>query len=73
MAKNSPANAGDTGDVGSIPESETATHSRILGKSNGQRSLVGYRPWGCKELDTTEGLSMHACYLCYITSILTAI
>ena len=30
VAKNSPANAGDTGDVGSIPGSETATHSSIL-------------------------------------------
>ena len=26
------------------------------GKSHGQRSLVGYSPWGCKELDTTERL-----------------
>ena len=25
-----------------------------LGKSHGQRSLVGYGPPGCKELDTTE-------------------
>ena len=23
-------------------------------ESHGQRSLVGYSPWGCKELDTTE-------------------
>ena len=23
-------------------------------ESHGLRSLVGYRPWGCKELDTTE-------------------
>ena len=23
-------------------------------KSHGQRSLVGYSPWGLKELDTTE-------------------
>ena len=23
-------------------------------KSNGQRSLVGYSPWGSKESDTTE-------------------
>ena len=28
-------------------------------KSHGQRSLVGYRPWGCKELDTTEWLSTY--------------
>ena len=26
----------------------------------GQRSLVGYSSWGCKELDTTEVTSMHA-------------
>ena len=25
----------------------------------GQRSLAGYSPWGRKELDTTEQLSMH--------------
>ena len=24
------------------------------GKSHGWRSLVGYNPWGCKELDTTK-------------------
>ena len=29
----------------------------LLGKSYGQRSLVGYSPWGPKELDTTERLS----------------
>jgi len=23
-------------------------------ESQGQRSLTGYGPWGCKELDTTE-------------------
>ena len=26
----------------------------LPGKSHGQRSLVGYSPWGGKELDTTE-------------------
>ena len=32
-----------------------ATHPVFLpGKSHGQRSLVGYSPWGCKALDTTE-------------------
>ena len=25
----------------------------LPGKSHGQRSLVGYSPWGCKELDMT--------------------
>ena len=28
----------------------------LPGKSHGQRSPVGYSPWGCKELDTTERL-----------------
>ena len=35
-------------------EKEMATHSSILGKSHGQRSLAGYTPWGHKESDTTE-------------------
>ena len=26
----------------------------LPGKSHGQRSLVGYSPWGCKESDMTE-------------------
>ena len=35
-------------------EKEMATHSSILaGKSHGQRSLVGYTPWGYKESDIT--------------------
>ena len=28
----------------------------LPGKSHGRRSLVGYRPWDCKESDTTEWL-----------------
>ena len=42
-------------------EEGLATHSSILpGESHGQRSLVGYRPWGRREWDTTERLSTHA-------------
>ena len=49
------------GDSGSIPGS-----GRASGEGNGypssiltwripwQRSLMGYSPWGCKELDVTE-------------------
>ena len=51
MGKNLPANAGDVGDTGSIPEwvmpleEDLATHSSILpGESHGQRSLLGYSP-----------------------------
>ena len=29
------------------------------GKSNGQRSLKGYSPWGCQESDTSEQLNTH--------------
>ena len=29
----------------------------LPGESHGQKSLVGYSPWGCKQLDTTERLS----------------
>ena len=39
-------------------EKETATHSSILAwRIHGQRSLVGYSPWGSKESDTTEQLA----------------
>ena len=31
----------------------------LPGKSHGQRSLVGYSPWGCKESDTTERVGIH--------------
>ena len=30
----------------------------LPGKFHGQRSLVGYSPWGPKELDTTEQLTL---------------
>ena len=36
-------------------EKEMATHCSILAwKIHGQRSLVGYSPWGYNDLDTTE-------------------
>ena len=31
----------------------------LSGESFGQRSLVGYSPWGCKESNTTERLHFH--------------
>ena len=40
-------------------EKEMATHSSILAcKSHAWRSLVGYSLLGCKELDTTEQLTL---------------
>ena len=41
-------------------EKEMATHSSTLaGKSHGQKSLVGYSPWGHKESDMTERLDLN--------------
>ena len=40
-------------------EKGMATHSSVLAsQSHGQRSLVGYSPWGCKESDMTEHLTL---------------
>ena len=63
--KESSCNAGDSGNGGSIPEvgrflcrrKWQPTPAFLPGESHGQRSLVGYSPWGRKELDITE----HAC------------
>ena len=32
----------------------------LPGKSHGRKSLVGYSPWGCEELDMTERPHFHA-------------
>ena len=36
------------------------TPALLPGKSHGQRSLIGYSPWGRKESDTTERLHKQA-------------
>ena len=39
-------------------EEKMATPPVFLpGESHEQRSLAGYSPWGCKDLDTTERLT----------------
>ena len=45
--------------VGKIPWRRKLQPTPVFlpGESHGQRHLVGYSPWGCKELDTTEWLS----------------
>ena len=56
----------NTGDPGLIPggvkipwrRKWQATPVFLPGESHGQRSLVGYSPWGCKELDRTESLPL---------------
>ena len=59
--KNLPANAGDTRDVfdpwvGTVPWSREWQPAPVLlpEKFHGQKSVVGYSPWGLKESDTTE-------------------
>ena len=67
LVKNLPANTGDIRDVGLIPGSGRFPWKRkwrptpvfVPGESHGQRSLVGYNPWGCKESDMTDRLSTH--------------
>ena len=65
VVKSLPASAEDTEDTGSITGSGRSPgkgngnplHYSCLG-NHGQRSLVGYSPWGCKESDMTEQLNM---------------
>ena len=47
--------------VGKIPwrRKWQSTPGLLPGKSHGQRSLVGYSPWGRKDLDMTERLHFH--------------
>ena len=59
-SKESACNAGDLGSItglGRSPEEENDS-SILPAEFHGQRSLVGYNPWGCKESDTTELLTL---------------
>ena len=58
-SKESACNARDLGltpQSGRYPGkgSDNPLQYSCLGESHGQRSLAGYSPWGCKDLDTTE-------------------
>ena len=52
--------------VGKIPWRRKWQPTPVLwpGKFHGWRSLEGYCPWGCKELDTTEQLHIHFSLSC---------
>ena len=68
VVKDLPVNAGDTRDAGWIPGSGGSPAAgngnplqySCLENPHGQRSLVGYSPWGRKESDMTERLSMQS-------------
>ena len=53
-------------------QKEMATHSSILasGKLHGQGSLMGYSPWGCKELNMTKyahtALPLMVCFFVHL-------
>ena len=69
MVKNPAASAGDTGDLSLIPgfdpgtipwkEKWQPTPEFLPGDSHGQKSLMSYSPWGCREWDMTE--HVHTC------------
>ena len=62
VVKSPPANVADASSQGLIPGLERSRGEgngnplqySCLEKSHGQRSLMGYSPWGCRELDMTE-------------------
>ena len=60
--KESVCNAGDPGSIPGLGSSAGEGHGNptavlLPGKFHEQRSLTGYSPWGCKELDITEWLT----------------
>ena len=60
--KESACNVGDLGSTPGLGRSPGGGHANplqfsCLENTHGQRSLVGYSPWGHKESDTTEWLS----------------
>ena len=57
--KESAYNVGDLGSISGLGKSSGGGYGNPLQYSclenpRGQRSLVGYSPWGCKEQDITE-------------------
>ena len=60
-SKESACSVGSLGSIPGLGRSPGGGHGKPLWYSymenpHEQRSLVGYSPWGCKELDTTEQL-----------------
>jgi len=85
VVKNLPANAGDAGDIGSVPGLGRSpgggkwqpTPVFLPGEFHGQRSLLDYSPWGLKESEMTElGLLFYlfvcVCYAFTETTLLVS-
>ena len=63
-SKDSACNVGDLGSIPGLGRSPGGGHGNPLQYSclenpHGQRSLVGYSPWGLKDLDMTEWQTTH--------------
>ena len=63
VGKESICNSGDPGSIpglGKIPwrRKWQPTPVFVPGEFHGHRSLAGYGPWGCKELDMTKQLTL---------------
>ena len=70
VSKESACNAGHLGSIPGLGRSPGEGNGNPLqallpGKTHGQRSLIGYSPWGCKELDTTEWLHFQGGARCW--------
>ena len=65
MVKNLPTNAKDAGSIPGSGRSPGVGNDNPIpvflpGESHGLRTLEGYSPWGCEELDMTKQTE-HAC------------
>ena len=69
---------GDLRGVGLIPGSGRSpgggngspTPAFWPGESHGQRSLAGFSPWECKELDTTDVLTLSLSFIPLLSTFL---
>jgi len=61
--------------IGKIPWRRKWQPTPVLlpGKSHGQRSLIGYSPWGRKESDRTQRLHFHFLFCRYLIVVLICI
>ena len=73
VVKSLPTNAGDTGSIPGSGRSPGEGNGNPLlpGELCGQRSLAGYSPWGCKESDTTERLTLHYLHFIFPSDLYT--
>ena len=70
--KESACNVGDLGSIPKLGRSPGGGHGNLLQyscleKPHGQKSQVGYSPWGHKESDKTEQLRTHTHQSLYFT------